>query len=70
MSIQMYAINAVTESRNGEWTGTRQSPTFYLHPSVQGIVSEDHAARIVRHWLDDLGLTVANVTAVRVDVDS
>ena len=44
----MYQIQAqiVTETPHG--TLSRQVPTFYLAPNVQGIVSEDHAARIAR----------------------
>lgn len=62
-----YAVNVQTETRNGKWTGAISSPTFYLDANVQGIVSEDHAKRIVEHWLTDAGLTVISVTAVVVD---
>jgi hypothetical protein len=33
------------------WTSTRNLPTFYLDPRTQGIVSEDHAARIAHRML-------------------
>ena len=46
----------------------QQVPTFYLHPDVQGIVSEEHAARIacrILNRMNDPDLTVSpNVTAV------
>jgi hypothetical protein len=55
MQVQMWAINY------------RQKPTFYLHPDIHGIVSEDHAARI---GADILGLDSSEgVIAVKVDID-
>jgi hypothetical protein len=67
MSGVLYAITVRTETRNGDYTGMIESPTFYLNSDVQGIVSEDHAKRIIEHWLTDAGLTVLGVTAVKVD---
>ena len=59
-----YAItaNRYTETPDG-WKGSVQVPTFYLLANVQGIVSEEHAARIAH---DVLGTTpeTASVTAV------
>lgn len=59
----LYGINVSTETRNGEYTGAVESPTFYLDSNVQGIVSTEHAERIVQNWLRDTGLTVLSVTA-------
>ena len=53
--MQMWAINY------------RQKPTFFLHPDVHGIVSEDHAARIAAGILElD---SSEGVIAVKVDID-
>lgn len=43
----MYAIVLGSErtSKDG-YTSSRQSPTFYLDSTVQGIVSAEHAAKI------------------------
>jgi hypothetical protein len=53
----MYAIVAtmVKVSEEFPYVSVRQIPTFYLDESVQGIVSEDHAARIARTILDPWG---------------
>jgi hypothetical protein len=64
----LYGITVQTETRDGDYTGSVSSPTFYLDSNVQGIVSEDHAKRIVEHWLTDAGLTVLNVTAMEVEL--
>jgi hypothetical protein len=63
----LYAINVRTLTRKDGYTGSIDSPTFYLDSNVQGIVSEDHAKRIVQRWLEDTGLAVLDVTAVKVD---
>lgn len=53
--VNRYAITVrvVRKLPTGYERGT-DSPTFYLDPNVQGIVSEDHAKRIVEHWMTDL----------------
>ena len=51
----LYAITAQVHSRQGEWTGSRQIPTFYLDSSVQGITSPDHALVIATMILDPFG---------------
>jgi hypothetical protein len=70
----MYAITAQIETRdiksgNTAWHGSRQVPTFYLDEHVQGIVGEDHAARIALDVLNPLGALDSNrihVTAVKI----
>jgi hypothetical protein len=49
----MYSITATVTRTVDGWTSTHSLPTFYLHPSVQGIVSEDHAARIAHRMLSE-----------------
>lgn len=51
----MYAVTATITRQKGEWQSTRQIPTFYLDPNVQGIVSDDHAARIVQDIINPYG---------------
>lgn len=68
----MYAIHAAVETTGPDgFTGTRQVPTFYLHPSVQGILSEDQAVRIA---LDILGFDgpsdSVHVSATKVSFDA
>lgn len=41
-----YSIQVRITRRDGEWTGTRHLPTFYLHSNVQGILSCEAAERI------------------------
>lgn len=46
--VNAYCIQAtVTRPEHG----TRQVPTFYLLPDVQGIVSEEHAVKIAKDML-------------------
>ena len=59
--VQAQTKTEVTDSL-GTWEGAISSPTFYLDSNVQGIVSKEHAAKIVRHWLSDAGLEVIDVT--------
>ncbi len=67
----MFAIIAhVSRVTDDGWTSTRSLPTFYLHPSVQGLRDADHAAGIAHRILDpfdDLGVDLS-VTAVEVDL--
>jgi hypothetical protein len=70
----MYAITAsitvlVNTPTQFAVTSSRQIPTFYLDETVQGITSEDHAARIARTILDPWGLTPERdivITATRI----
>ena len=50
----MYAITAQLLTSDGDYTGSKQIPTFYLDERVQGIVSEEHARRIAWSILDPL----------------
>lgn len=42
----LYACDVRLQIRKDGWTSTRQMPLFYLHPNVQGILNEEHAAEI------------------------
>lgn len=54
-TVDRYAVTVrVAQKLPTGYTRTTDSPTFYLDPNVQGIVSEDHAKRIVEHWMTDL----------------
>ena len=44
----MYAIQGQLETMREGWSSSRQLPTFYLDPSVQGIISAEHAERVAR----------------------
>ena len=39
----------------GGWTQTGQVPTFYLRDDMQGIANVEHAERIARRMLEELG---------------
>jgi hypothetical protein len=55
----VYAVTATVEHRTAlGWTGSRQVPTFYLNPQVQGITSAEHAERIAREIIDPMGTAV------------
>jgi hypothetical protein len=69
----MFAITASVERTVDGWSSSRQLPTFYLHPAVQGILSEEQAARVARTFLEETrgeSGAIFHVTAVRVDIDS
>lgn len=57
----MYAITASVHTQQGEWKGVRHLPTFYLDENVQGIVSEEHAAKIARDIINPLGTVTMHV---------
>jgi len=50
--MKMYAVQARVVSNDGR---TRSLPTFYLHPNVQGIVSETHAETVALMTIDPFG---------------
>lgn len=60
-TVRLWAVTAqvsFTVEREGwrsEWSGSRQVPTFYLDPSVQGITDAEHATRIARDILETAG---------------
>lgn len=54
----MWAIHAVANVSEGDWTSARQLPTFYLNGDVQGIVSADHACRVALDIVARPGETV------------
>lgn len=69
--MSMYAITATVETRGkGDYSGSRQVPTFYLDERVQGITNEASAERIARDILASVvpsGIAVVfHVTAVAV----
>lgn len=48
----MFAITATYSHKTADgYTGTRQIPTFYLHPNVQGVLNTGHAVRVARDIL-------------------
>lgn len=51
----MYVITAQVFTTDGNSTGSRQIPTFYLDSAVQGITSPAHAVRIAKEIIDPLG---------------
>lgn len=62
-----YEISAYIERITPDgYTSVRQLPTFYLHASVQGIVSAAHAERIAVRMLQDVaeGATVVTHAAM------
>lgn len=65
MSNDLWAIQAnvqsgVRDSDGNVWEGTRQLPTFYLNPRVQGILTDTYAIELAGRILDNLGLYVQN----------
>ena len=44
--MRMYAITATVTHHTAEGESTSQVPTFYLHPNVQGILTEEHAHKV------------------------
>lgn len=68
----MYVITATvakktTDTSGTEWTSTRQIPTFYLDPTVQGILTEQGAIEIAKMIIDPFGEYEVNATAVNLD---
>jgi hypothetical protein len=61
----MYAIQAqiFTADDSGQFAGSRQIPTFYLDPKVQGILNESDARRIAREIIDPMGRLTLNIHA-------
>lgn len=62
----MYAITATFTRQEGEWSSTRQVPTFYLDERVQGILNEAGAVKVARTIVDPLGQYEVHITAVKV----
>lgn len=48
------SVNVITTDRWTKYLSTVQSPTFFLHDTVQGIVDEHHAKEIVKKWMAEL----------------
>lgn len=67
--VTMYAIQVQLESKSGEWTTSRQLPTFYLNENVQGIMSEQAAIEIAKAIVPSGPGFVVHVSAVKVDPD-
>lgn len=66
--MKLYAIQAtITRELEGGWQSTRQLPTFYLNPRVQGILSPARAVEIARDLIDPFGQYDTSITAVEVD---
>jgi hypothetical protein len=53
--MKMYSVQAMMSWATGKrYCRTVQIPTFYLDPKVQGIVSVEHAERIVQGMLNPM----------------
>ena len=67
METLMYRIDGTVTIREGNWTRTKQIPTFYLNSEIQGITNENHAKYIAETMLRDLisdRILSMNITAV------
>lgn len=65
-----YAIHAQVLTHDGDYAGSKAVPTFYLDSRVQGIITEEHAARVAAGIVNPLGLIPAadlRVSAFAVD---
>jgi hypothetical protein len=70
----LYAVSAIVHMQRTEspglidkttaWKSSIPLPTFYLDSNVQGIMSEDHATRIVRTMLESIGHTDVSISCV------
>lgn len=74
-AIQATVTSGVRDTKGNVWSGTRQIPTFYLNPVVQGIENETQAIIVARDVLDNLGHYAENgvdlnISAVLVPIDS
>lgn len=47
-----YKVVATVSRESDGWTSTRQIPTFFLDPDIQGIVSVEHAQKIALDIID------------------
>ena len=54
-----YAVTAQIITHDGDYSGSRQVPLFYLHSDVQGIKDIPHAKSIAESILNPLGLIPA-----------
>lgn len=52
----VYAVHAMILTHDGQFSGSRQVPLFYLDSAVQGLVSATHAVAVARDVLNPLGL--------------
>jgi hypothetical protein len=52
---KMYACHAAVADTDSEgWTFSRNLPTFYLHPTVQGILTEEAAVNVATGLINDI----------------
>jgi hypothetical protein len=54
-AVHVRVLTHETDRHGVTWEGSRGTPTFYLDSRVQGIVSEEHAARIAADVVNPLG---------------
>jgi hypothetical protein len=66
----MYAITAQVQSRQGDWAGTIQVPTFYLDENVQGITGAVHATRVAAAILAQTATTPVDVAICATHLES
>ena len=65
-----WAVSAAVEryKDDGEWIATRQVPTFYLHPWVQGTLTEDQAKHVAQKVVDPFDdARAVHITVTKVD---
>lgn len=61
--MNMYAVTAQLLTSDGPWSGSRQIPTFYLNPRVQGITSAAHAVTVADMIINPLGIHQTSIHA-------
>lgn len=65
-----YAVHVQVTTHDGEFSGSRAVPTFYLDSRVQGIMSTEHAEQIAAGIVNPLGAIPAgdlHIGAYRID---
>ena len=51
----MYAVSVQVITHDGDYSGSKSVPTFYLDSTVQGITGPEHAADVARDVVNPLG---------------
>ena len=54
-----YAVTAQIITHDGDYSGSRQVPLFYLHSDVQGILTAEQAQEVAKRVINPLG-TIAD----------
>ena len=64
---RLYIITAQVLTESGEYSGSRQVPTFYLDAALQGITDAEHAKDIAKHVIDPTGRLTLVIQAELMD---